>query len=74
MSAAKIPAGPFKLSPDRREAKADATTRASRHITQTEASLRDAKTAKLRELRLGNEAVAVPVPAVKPGGRKRKAG
>ena len=56
----EIPAGVFAPRPSRQESKADATTNVARSILAAESKARDAKTAKLRALRLAKEAVAEP--------------
>lgn len=56
----EIPAGVFAPCPSRQESKADTTTSVARSILQAETKARDAKTAKLRALRLAAEAVAEP--------------
>lgn len=66
----EVPAGIFAPKPSRQESKADATTSVARSILQAEEKARDAKTAKLRALRLAREAEAAPVPD-KPKGKGR---
>ena len=61
----ELPAGVFAARPNRQESKADATTTMARSILQAETKARDAKTARLRALRLAQEAVAEPAPAKK---------
>lgn len=50
----------FKPKPSRQEAKADSTARIAQAIIDGEAAARDAKTARLRALRLANEATSEP--------------
>jgi hypothetical protein len=64
----EVPAGMFAPKASRQETKADATTTVARSILQAEAKARDAKTAKLRALRLAMEAEAPPAP---PKGKAR---
>jgi CspA family cold shock protein len=64
----EVPAGMFAPKASRQETKADATTSVARSILQAEAKARDAKTAKLRALRLAMEAEAPPAP---PKGKAR---
>jgi hypothetical protein len=59
----ELPSGVFAPRQSRQESKADATTTIVRSIQQAEAKARDAKTAKLRALRLAQEAAAEPAPA-----------
>jgi hypothetical protein len=67
--------GAFLPSKSKSETKADVTNNAAKTIIDAEAAKRDAKTARLREARMAQEAAeaenAVPVPAkAKP--RKKK--
>ncbi|TPI18091.1 hypothetical protein [Mesorhizobium sp. B4-1-1] len=62
--------GLFKPVPSRTEAKTDTTSRVARQIQDLEASARAAKTKRLREARLAQEADAPPVAPKKPA-RKR---
>ena len=67
----EIPAGVFAPRPSRQESKADTTTSVARSILEAETKARDAKTAKLRALRLAREAEAEPVePKAKRPARK----
>jgi hypothetical protein len=66
----EVPAGMFAPKPSRQETKADATTSVARSILQAETKARDAKTAKLRALRLAQEAQAEAAPA-KPKAKAR---
>jgi hypothetical protein len=66
----EIPAGVYAPRPSRQESKADSTTSAARSIIEAEAKARDAKTAKLRALRLAQEAVSEPVAPAKRPARK----
>lgn len=50
----------FQSKSSKQEAKADATTRLVRAIIDNEASVREAKTERLRAARLAQEAVAKP--------------
>jgi hypothetical protein len=57
----------FKPKASKAETKADITNEAARAIIDDEASRREAKTAKLRQMRLDQEAAAAAIPApVKP--------
>ena len=60
--------GIFAPNPSRQDSKASTTSNVARSILETEAKQREAKTARLRELRLKKEAEAVPPPpkAAKP--------
>ncbi|MGO4562659.1 hypothetical protein [Rhizobiales bacterium 3FA27D7] len=55
----------FKPKPSKAETKADITNYTARAIVGAEAELREAKTARLRQARLENEAqlATVPLPA-----------
>lgn len=53
--------------------KADQTTRAVRTILDAEATAREAKTAKLRNLRLQREAIDVPTDTARPAKKKLRA-
>ncbi|MBX3570460.1 MAG: hypothetical protein KF914_20535 [Rhizobiaceae bacterium] len=68
-----MPNGIFAPRPNRQESKADATTMVARSILQAETKARDAKTAKLRALRLAQEAEAAEAPAKKPKGAGKTA-
>lgn len=58
--------GIFKPKPTTAEAKGDATTRAALTIINGEASAREAKTERLRQARLAQEALEpAPVPKTK---------
>ena len=63
--------GIFKPTPSRTEAKSDVTTRTARAIVDTEATLRAAKTKRLRAARLAREAIEEPAAPVKKERRKR---
>ena len=57
----------FKPKPSKAETKADITDHAARTITDEQASRREAKTARLRQARLENEAkLATLAPPFKP--------
>jgi hypothetical protein len=60
--------GVFSPNPSRQDSKAHTTSSVARSILDAEAKQREAKTARLRELRLKKEAEAQPVPvkAAKP--------
>jgi hypothetical protein len=64
-----VPEGMFAPKLSRQESRADATTSVARSILEAEQKARDAKTARLRALRLAQEAEAPPTPATP----KRKA-
>jgi hypothetical protein len=66
--------GVFAPNPSRQDSKANTTTSVARAILETEVKQREAKTARLRALRLKMEAEAPPEPvkAAKPA-RKRVA-
>lgn len=67
--------GVFAPTPSRQDSKANTTTSVARAILETEVKQREAKTARLRELRLKMEAETPPEPAkaaAKPA-RKRAA-
>ena len=66
----EIPAGMYAPRPSRQESRADSTTSAARSILEAEVKARDAKTARLRALRLAQEAVAEPVEPKKRPARK----
>ncbi|MBS3650978.1 hypothetical protein KEU06_20400 [Pseudaminobacter sp. 19-2017] len=68
-----MPAGVYAPRPSRQESKADSTTNVARSIIEAEAKARDAKTAKLRALRLAQEAVSEPVAPAKRPARKAAA-
>jgi hypothetical protein len=51
----EVPAGVFAPKASRQESRADATTTVARSILQAEVKARDAKTAKLKALRLAQE-------------------
>jgi len=51
----------FQPKSSKQEVKADATTRVARAIIDSEAAARDAKTERLRAVRLAQEATAKPV-------------
>ena len=62
----------FKQRPSKQEAKADSTARSAQAITDGEAAAREAKTARLRALRLASEATSKPkAKAAKKPARKR---
>lgn len=64
----------FKANPSTREAKGDATTVAARAIIDREANALDAKTERLRALRLARDgAEAAHAPPAGPRRRARKA-
>lgn len=64
----------FKANPSTREAKGDATTVAARAIIDREANALDAKTERLRALRLARDAAeAAHAPPAGPRRRARKA-
>ncbi|MER2536478.1 MAG: hypothetical protein ABTQ31_15095 [Rhizobiaceae bacterium] len=70
------PEGLFKPKPTSSQAKGEMTTRVARSIIEGEVSQRDAKTARLRAMRLAREAeiAAAPPPAKPaPARRSRKA-
>ena len=54
--------GIFAPNPSRQDSKASTTTNVARAILETEVKQREAKTARLRELRLKKEAEARPPP------------
>ena len=64
--------GIFAPNPSRQDSKASTTNNIARSILETEAKQREAKTARLRALRLKMEAEAPPLPA-KPAPKKRAA-
>ena len=53
----------FKPKPSKAESKADITNNAARAIIGAEAERRDAKTARLRQARLENEATPATAPS-----------
>lgn len=55
--------GVFAPNPSRQDSKAHTTSSVARSILEAEAKQREAKTARLRELRLKKEAEAAPQPA-----------
>ena len=55
--------GIFAPNPSRQDSKATTTSNVARAILETEVKQREAKTARLRELRLKKEAETVPPPA-----------
>jgi hypothetical protein len=55
--------GVFAPTPSRQDSKANTTTSVARAILDTEVKQREAKTARLRELRLQKEAETQPEPA-----------
>ncbi len=64
----EVPGGVFAPKASRQESRADATTSVARSILQAEVKARDAKTARLKALRLAQEeadAAAAPPPAPK---------
>lgn len=61
----EMPVGFFAQKSSRQETKADATTTAARSILDAETKARNAKTAKLRALRLAQQEDEAPAP-VKP--------
>jgi hypothetical protein len=65
--------GVFAPNPSRQDSKAQTTNSVARSILETEAKQREAKTARLRALRLKMEAEAPPAPvkAAKPATKKR---
>jgi hypothetical protein len=65
--------GIFAPNPSRQDSKASTTNNVARSILDTEAKQREAKTARLRALRLKKEAEAPPPPpkAAKPAPKKR---
>src|SRR5688572_6785356 len=65
--------GIFAPTPSRQDSKASITNSVARSILETEAKQREAKTARLRALRLKKEAETPPPPpkAAKPAPRKR---
>jgi hypothetical protein len=65
--------GIFAPNPSRQDSKASTTSSVARAILETEIKQREAKTARLRELRLKKEAETVPPPpkAAKPAAKKR---
>jgi hypothetical protein len=65
--------GIFAPNPSRQDSKASTTSSVARSILEAEVKQREAKTARLRELRLKKEAEAVPPPAkpAKPAAKKR---
>lgn len=62
--------GVFKPKAPRAETRADITDHAARAIIRDEASRREAKTARLRQARLENEAKLAAEPPAKPGPKK----
>jgi hypothetical protein len=62
----------FRPKPSKAETKADATNRAARMMIETEAARQAAKTARLRKLRLAQEA-ETPAAALKTPKRRGKA-
>ena len=56
----------FKPKPSRLETKADTTDHAARVITGDETARREAKTARLRQARLENEAKLAAAPKLRP--------
>ena len=57
----------FKPKPSKAESKADVTNHAARTIVEADAARREAKTARLRQARLENEAkLAAESPPAKP--------
>ena len=67
--------GIFAPNPSRQDSKASTTSSVARAILETEVKQREAKTARLRALRLKKEAETPPPPpkAVKPAPKKRAA-
>jgi hypothetical protein len=65
--------GIFAPNPSRQDSKASTTSSVARAILETEVKQREAKTARLRELRLKKEAETPPPPpkAAKPAPKKR---
>ena len=65
--------GIFAPNPSRQDSKASTTSSVARAILETEVKQREAKTARLRALRLKKEAETPPPPpkAVKPAPKKR---
>lgn len=63
----------FKPKASKAETKADITNEAARAIIDDEASQREAKTAKLRQMRLAQEAAAAAIPAPVKAARKTPA-
>jgi hypothetical protein len=67
--------GVFGPNPSRQDSKANTTTNVARSILDAETKQREAKTARLRELRLKKEAeaeaAAPPKAAAKPARKKR---
>jgi hypothetical protein len=55
--------GVFAPNPSRQDSKANTTSSVARSILEAEVKQREAKTARLRELRLKKEAEAAPQPA-----------
>lgn len=64
--------GVFAPTPSRQDSKANTTTSVARAILETEVKQREAKTARLRELRLKMEAETQPEPvkATKPAKKR----
>jgi hypothetical protein len=62
---------PAIVKPTRMEAKVDATTKAVREILDKETAITDAKTERLRAMRLARE--AAPQPASAPAKKKKAA-
>ncbi|MBL8577044.1 MAG: hypothetical protein JNK47_07450 [Mesorhizobium sp.] len=56
----------FAPAPSKQDSKANTTTSVARSILDAETKQREAKTARLRELRLKKEAEAAPAAEVKP--------
>jgi len=65
----ELPAGVFQPRASRQESKAETTTTAARTILDAEVKARDSKTARLRAMRMAQEA-ATPEPAPTKPARK----
>lgn len=73
MAKPSMPTGIFKPNPSRQESRADTTTTVARTIAQAEIAAREAKTARLRKLRLQKEAETAEQPAPKKRAVRAKA-